>query len=91
MLSWQQPQSSGVLRTVEMPCPEGCGGAWTHPRAERDRVVGERQASPAPACGQGNTEQANRIGAEFIRDALEGWGFLGDRPRAAGDEPGRDR
>lgn len=89
-LTWEQPQPSGVLRTIEMPCPSGCGEHWKHPRAERDRVVAEGDAVPEwpdgvpggpptsgdPArTGEGNVAAANRIGAEFIRRALEHWGF----------------
>ncbi|PXY31052.1 hypothetical protein BAY60_01120 [Prauserella muralis] len=83
-LSWQQPQpSSGVLRTVEMPCPHGCGDHWKHPHAERDRVVEQRPDAEtgSPERVAGNAAEANRIGADFIRDALENWGFLGDGRR----------
>ncbi|MEU6643150.1 hypothetical protein ABZ863_11425 [Saccharomonospora sp. NPDC046836] len=82
-LSWQQPQSgSQVLRTVEMPCPNGCGESWKHPHAERDRVVELPDDTPDRVTG--NAGEANRIGADFIRRALQNWGFLGteqDRPR----------
>lgn len=73
-LAWQQPQPSGILRTMEMPCPNGCGEYWKHPHAERDRVV--EQPDDSPARAEGNTGEANRIGADFIRNALENWGFL---------------
>lgn len=73
-LAWEQPQPSGILRTIEMPCPNGCGEYWKHPHAERDRVVEQRADSPVRV--EGNTDEANRIGADFIRHALETWGFL---------------
>ncbi|WP_019814652.1 hypothetical protein [Saccharomonospora saliphila] len=90
-LTWQQPQPSGCLRTIEMDCPAGCGGHWKHPHAERARVVetsgttahpeavatahAEGLAVEAGGPVGGNAAAANRIGAEFIRDALERWGF----------------
>lgn len=63
-----------------MPCPHGCGGHWTHPQAERDHVIdAEGEPDPAgepePVRKQGNAAQADRIGAEFIRQALVNWGF----------------
>ena len=72
VLSWEQPQS-GVLRTIEMPCPAGCGDYWKHPRAEQDRVVAETDETTV--CHEGNVAAANRIGADFIREALQRWGF----------------
>lgn len=82
-LSWQQPQpTSGVLRTIEMPCPHGCGEHWKHPQAERDRVV--EQPDTTPDRVRGNADEANSIGAEFIKGALRNWGFLDgeqDRPK----------
>lgn len=93
VLSWQQPQPSGLLRTVELPCPEGCGGAWKHPEAEHDRVVD----SPEPGgdgqavLRRGNTGEANRIGADFVREALESWGFLDERGRRSAEGSGEDR
>ncbi|PRX50336.1 hypothetical protein B0I33_102457 [Prauserella shujinwangii] len=75
-LSWQQPQGPNTLRTIEMPCPNGCSGHWKHPHAERDRVVTE--PDDAPSRVKGNADEANSIGAEFIRGALEKWGFLDD-------------
>jgi hypothetical protein len=75
VLTWQQPQL-GVLRTVEVPCPAGCGAYWKHPCSENDRVVDGRDELPARQ--EGNVAQANRIGADFIRNALELWGFTQD-------------
>ncbi|MEY7972708.1 hypothetical protein AB8O38_11985 [Saccharomonospora xinjiangensis] len=72
VLSWEQPQH-GVLRTVELPCPSGCGEHWKHPSAERDRVVD--WGGDAPVRREGNVAEANRIGADFIRQALQLWGF----------------
>jgi hypothetical protein len=72
VLSWKQPQD-GVLRTIELPCPAGCGGHWKYPSAEQDRVI--EQLGEVPERPKGNTAAANRIGAEFIREALERWGF----------------
>ncbi len=66
-----------MLRTIEMPCPNGCGGHWTHPHAERERVV--EQPDDRPARARGNADEANGIGADFIRDALQNWGFLDDK------------
>ncbi|WP_024875303.1 hypothetical protein [Saccharomonospora piscinae] len=82
VLSWQQPQW-GVLRTIEMPCPAGCGEHWTHPAQEGDRVV--QEPDDAPACPEGNVAAANRIGADFIRSALEHWGYYpnGDHPKGS--------
>ena len=71
-MSWQQPTPSGVLRTIEMPCPNGCGGHWKHPNAERGRAVD--QADDRPARVRGQADEANRIGAEFIAGALRKWG-----------------
>ncbi|EHR63407.1 hypothetical protein [Saccharomonospora cyanea] len=77
VLSWEQPQH-GVLRTVELPCPSGCGEYWKHPSAEQDRVV--ESLGEVPVRPEGNVAAANRIGADFIRAALERWGFdSGDR------------
>lgn len=70
-MSWQQP-TEGVLRTIEMPCPNGCGGHWHHPAAERDRVI--EQPDDLPVRG-GQRSETNAIGAEFIVQALEGWGI----------------
>jgi hypothetical protein len=75
-MSWQQPQPPGVLRTIEVPCPRGCGEHWTHPRAEEHRVVD----SPEATRVAGNTDEANRIGGAFIRGALEHGGYV-DAPR----------
>lgn len=47
VLSWEQPHF-GVLRTIEMPCPAGCGEHWKHPLAEWDRVVAEAAESDDP-------------------------------------------
>ncbi|MFD2398539.1 hypothetical protein ACFSVJ_19735 [Prauserella oleivorans] len=48
MLSWRQPvPAQALLRTVEMPCPHGCGGHWTHPQAERDHVI-DAEGEPDP-------------------------------------------
>lgn len=75
VLSWEQPHF-GVLRTIEMPCPAGCGEHWKHPLAEWDRVVAEAAESDDPiARREGNVAAANRIGADFIREALRHWGF----------------
>lgn len=74
VLSWQQPQF-GVLRTIEMPCPAGCGEHWNHPRAESERIVDA--CEEAAVSHDGNVAAANRIGADFIRAALQGWGFYG--------------
>ncbi|MEU3272847.1 hypothetical protein ABZ639_18565 [Saccharomonospora sp. NPDC006951] len=77
-----------MLRTIEMPCPNGCGGEWRYPEAERERVVERQDSGPGhdgegepgdndtPDRVAGNTDQANRIGADFIRGALRNWGFL---------------
>lgn len=73
-LSWQQPSMDGrELRTIEMPCPNGCSGQWTHPHAERDRVV--EQPSDAPEYTRGQVAESQEIGADFIREALARWGF----------------
>lgn len=73
-MSWQQPCPDGTMRTMEWPCPSGCGGHWKHPAAEGDRVIAESPGD-LPARRGGAAEEASRIGAEFIADALRGWGF----------------
>ncbi|PWV78511.1 hypothetical protein SAMN05421630_104245 [Prauserella marina] len=100
-----------------MPCPNGCGGEWRYPEAERERVI-ERRDNGRDHCddggeqvehrdhdraaGQdtpdrvvGNADQANRIGADFIRGALRNWGFLeskDDGPESAsGNRPPCER
>jgi hypothetical protein len=71
-MSWQQPSPDGtVLRTIEWPCPNGCGGHWQHPAAERDRVV--EQADDLPVRG-GAIAEANAHGGDFIVAALEAMG-----------------
>lgn len=73
-MSWQQPDPGGTeLRTIEMNCPNGCGGHWTYPHAEKDRVV--EQADDTPARSPGLALEADYIGADFIRAALDRWGF----------------
>lgn len=66
-MSWQQP-TAGVLRTIDMDCPNGCGGAWTHPAAERDRVIEQPDNLPAVS---GQCAEADAIGADFIVKFLE--------------------
>jgi hypothetical protein len=63
---------------MEVPCPAGCGGHWKHPRAESFRVIDGSDA--VPARPEGNVAQTNRIGADFIRAALERWGFVPPDP-----------
>lgn len=73
-MSWEQPMPGNQgLRTIEMACPNGCGGFWKHPHAERDRVV--EQPDDAPTRPAGLADQADEIGADFIRKALESWGY----------------
>lgn len=74
-MSWQQP-TSGVLRTIEMPCPNGCGGEWHYPAAERDRVI---EQDNLPVSKHGRITEANEIGGDFIQQALEKWGI--EHPR----------
>lgn len=71
-ISWQQPTPAGVLRTIEMPCPNGCGGHWKQPYAEGGRVVD--QSGDRPTRVRGRADEANRIGADFIAGALRKWG-----------------
>ncbi len=73
-MSWQQPRPDGVQRTVEMPCPRGCGGHWRHPHAERDKVI--EQPDDRPTRVRGHADEAQEIGGDFIRDALRDGGFL---------------
>lgn len=72
-MSWEQPSPDGVLRTIEMDCPNGCNGHWKHPHAERDRVVDQPDDRPHRVRGQ--VDESQEIGAEFIRAALKNWGF----------------
>lgn len=72
VMSWKQPAPDGVLRTLEVPCPNGCGGHWKHPHAERDRVV--EQPDDRPTRVRGWADEANEIGADFIRKTLKNWG-----------------
>jgi hypothetical protein len=75
-MAWQQPTPAPggtILRTIEMPCPHGCSGHWRHPAAERDRVV--NQPDDLPQRVSGHADEANKIGADFIRAALKRWGF----------------
>lgn len=71
-MSWQQPYPDGVLRTIEMDCPNGCGSTWKHPQAERDRVIEQPDDLPEK---RGLTAEADAIGVDFIVKALEGWGI----------------
>lgn len=71
VMSWQQPYPSGELRTIEMDCPNGCGDHWKYPAAERDRVI---EQDNLPERGQ-RIKEADAIGADFVAQALEGWGF----------------
>ncbi|SFP27080.1 hypothetical protein SAMN05421810_10287 [Amycolatopsis arida] len=72
-MTWQQPCPPHGLRTLELPCPNGCGGHWTHPAAERDRVVDPPDDRPTRVAG--NADAANRLGADFIAGALRYWGI----------------
>ncbi|MEU6645663.1 hypothetical protein ABZ863_24360 [Saccharomonospora sp. NPDC046836] len=73
-MSWEQPLPGGrELRTIEMPCPNGCGGHWKHPDAERSRVV--EQPDDRPARVRGLADESQEIGADFISAALRNWGF----------------
>ncbi|MBA0126466.1 hypothetical protein H0B56_13025 [Haloechinothrix sp. YIM 98757] len=81
-MSWQQPYPDGVLRTIEWPCPRGCGGHWTHPAAEQDRVIEQPDELP-DRRHEGNVAEANRIGGDFIVAALERWGI--DHPALRDD------
>ncbi|TQJ05431.1 hypothetical protein FB471_5261 [Amycolatopsis cihanbeyliensis] len=76
-MSWQQPCPDGVLRTVEVPCTRDCGGHWQHPHAEGDRVID--QPDDRPTRVRGHADEAQEIGGDFIRAALDHGGFL--RPR----------
>lgn len=75
VLSWEQPSADGsVLRTIEMPCPSGCGGHWKHPAAEQDRVV-ESSGNAMPATRvRGLADESQEIGAEFITRFLRASG-----------------
>lgn len=76
-MSWEQPNADGtVFRTIEMPCPNGCGGTWHYPAAERDRVVAEPGDQPDRLPGQ--TDEVDEIGAGFIQAALQNWGWERD-------------
>ncbi|MBB3663362.1 hypothetical protein FB384_002266 [Prauserella sediminis] len=47
-----QPWSDGsMLRTIEMDRPNGCGDSWTHPHAERHRVVDQADNRPTRVRG----------------------------------------
>lgn len=76
-MSWQQPYPDGVLRTIEMPCPNGCSGEWHYPAAERDRVI---EQDNLPASKHGRITEANKGGGDFIAKALEQWGIEHPRP-----------
>jgi hypothetical protein len=69
VLRWSQPTpgpDGGVLmREMETPCPNGCGGDWKHPAAEADRVVDT--PSDAPERVRGHADAANEIGGDFIK------------------------
>lgn len=78
-LAWQQPnQDASIFRTIEMPCPNGCGGTWRYPAAERDRVVDEPSDPDRPDHVRGQADEADEIGAGFIQAALRGWGWDAD-------------
>ncbi len=74
VMSWEQPMPDGVLRTIEMACPNGCSGHWKHPHAERDRVI-EQQPDDRPQRVRGWADESQEIGAGFIQAALRNWGF----------------
>lgn len=71
-MSWQQPCPDGTMRTMEWPCPNGCGGHWKHPAAQSGRVI-EQTPDDLPATGA--RAAANEIGGDFIAQALENWGI----------------
>lgn len=75
-MSWQQPTGDDALRTIEMPCPNGCGGHWKHPAAESHRVI---EQDNLPVSKHGRITEANEIGGDFIQQALERWGI--EHPR----------
>lgn len=72
VLRWTQPTpgpDGGVLmRELEIPCPDGCGGDWKHPAAEADRVVDA--PTDAPERVRGHADAANETGADFIKRFL---------------------
>lgn len=74
-LSWQQPSADGkMLRTIDMPCPKGCGGRWKHPAAERDKVI-EPDSTAMPATRvRGHADEAQEIGSDFITAFLRAKG-----------------
>lgn len=63
VMRWQQPTPDGhgatILREMEHPCPQGCGGEWKQPHAEHGRVVDARDDAPAKV--QGQAAAANRL------------------------------
>ncbi|MEV6905164.1 hypothetical protein [Amycolatopsis sp. NPDC051372] len=75
MLTWQQPCADLTeLRTIEMPCPNGCGGEWHHPAAENDRVV--ETPDPRLTRVRGHADECQEIGADFISGVLRAKGFI---------------
>lgn len=76
VLSWQQPSADlSELRTIEIPCPNGCGGEWHHPTAEQDRVIEQPDDLPVTRV-RGLADEANEIGADFIGSVLRAKGFI---------------
>lgn len=73
---WCKQQAANRRR--EMPCPNGCGGTWHYPAAERDRVVEEPGDPDRPDHVRGQADEADEIGAGFIQAALRGWGWDAD-------------
>ena len=75
VLRWRQPCADGVLRELEHPCPNGCGGQWRHPAARRDQVITPDDDEELPARRRGRADEVNDLGGDFVGRALEAWGF----------------
>src|SRR5882724_4631766 len=74
VLRWRQPFPEGVLRDLEHPCPNGCGGQWKHPAAEDDQVI-DPADEDRPARARGCADEVNGMGGDFVGRVLEAWGF----------------
>ncbi|MFI5609522.1 hypothetical protein [Amycolatopsis sp. NPDC051903] len=76
VLSWEQPSADlSELRTIEMPCPNGCGDEWHHPAAERDRVIEQTDDRPTTRV-RGWADESQEVGHDFITDFLRQTGHL---------------